>query len=128
MIRMFCLLILVLSATGCQRKSTASVGGSSGVLRMGETPLADFQIKVFNGSDGKLIGTGATNWEGRFQLVNPEGMGPCWLESGDYICVLESFGTDAPKLSPSYSDKSKSPLKIKQADGQQQIELQIPSK
>jgi hypothetical protein len=95
---------------------------------MGETPLADFQIKVFNGSDGKLIGTGATNWEGRFQLVNPEGMGPCWLESGDYICVLESFGTDAPKLSPSYSDKSKSPLKIKQADGQQQIELQIPSK
>lgn len=128
MIRLLCLLILFFSSTGCQRKSTASMGGTSGILRMGETPLADFQIRVFHGSDGKLLGTGATNWEGRFQLVNPEGMGPCWLESGDYVCVLESFGTDAPKLSPTYGDKTKSPLKIKYTDGQQPLELQIPAK
>ncbi|MCU0720315.1 MAG: hypothetical protein MUC83_11475 [Pirellula sp.] len=128
MIRLLCLLMLVLSSSGCQRNTSASVGGTSGVLRMGEAPLADFQIKVFHGPDGTLMGTGATNWEGRFQLVNPEGKGPCWLESGDYICVLESFGTDAPKLSPSYGDKSKSPLKIKQTDRSQPLELQIPAK
>ena len=128
MIRLLGVLILVLLSTGCQRNSSASAGGTSGVLRMGDVALADFQIKVFSGADGRLMGTGATNWEGRFQLVTPEGLGPCWLESGDYVCVIESFGTDAPKLSPSYGDKMKSPLKIKQKDRTQQLELNIPAK
>jgi hypothetical protein len=128
MIRLLGIVILVWLATGCQRNSTESVGGASGVLQMGDVPLADFQVKVFRGGDGTLIGTGATNWEGRFQLVTPEGRGPCWLESGEYVCVIESFGTEAPKLSPSYGDKTKSPLKIKQTDPTQQIELRIPTK
>lgn len=128
MIRLLGIVILVWLATGCQRSSVAPVGGTSGVLQMGDVPLADFQVKVFHGGDGTLIGTGATNWEGRFQLVTPEGREPCWLESGEYVCVIESFGTDAPKLSLSYGDKTKSPLKIKQTDRAQQIELRIPSK
>lgn len=128
MIRLLCLLTLVLVSTGCQRSSSGAVGGTSGVLRMGDAPLADFQVKVFRGADGSLMGTGATNWEGRFQLVTPEGRGPCWLEPGDYVCVIESFGTDAPKLSSAYGDKTKSPLKIKHTDRTQQIELRIPAK
>lgn len=128
MIRLLGIVILVWLATGCQRNSDVSVGGTSGVLKMGDVPLADFHVKVLRGADGTLVGSGATNWEGRFQLVMPEGRGPCWLEAGEYVCVIESFGTDAPKLSQSYGDKTKSPLKIKQMDRTQQIELRIPTK
>ncbi len=101
MIRLLGIVILVWLATGCQRNSTESVGGASGVLQMGDVPLADFQVKVFRGGDGTL---------------------------SEYLCVIESFGTEAPKLSPSYGDKTKSPLKIKQTDPTQQIELRIPTK
>ncbi|MCU0711066.1 MAG: hypothetical protein MUC43_03330 [Pirellula sp.] len=128
MIRLFGLLALVLSLSGCQRNSSVEVGGTPGLLRLGDAPLADFQIKVFGQTDGTLVGTGTTNWEGRFKLVNPDGKAPCWLPSGDFVCELESFGTEAPKLSPSYRDKAKSPLKIKWTDSQQQMELQIPDK
>ena len=127
MIRLLGIVILVWLTVGCQRNSGVSVGGTAGVLQIGDVPLADFQVKVFSGGDGTLVGTGATNWEGRFQLVTPEGRGPCWLESGEYVCVIESFGTDAPKLSQSYGDKTKSPLKIRQLDRTQQIELRIPA-
>jgi len=129
MMNRFCaLLVLLLMVTGCQRASIGPVGGTSGVLRMGEAPLADFHVKVFRESDGGLQGTGATNWEGKFQLVANDGSTPCWLEPGDYVCVLESFGTDAPKLNAAYKDKAKSPLKLSWTSREEQIELVLPTK
>lgn len=128
MIRFYALLLLLLIVVGCQRAPTGPVGGASGILRLGESPLADFQVKVFRQSDGVLQGTGATNWEGKFHLVASDGKTPFWLEPGDYVCVLESFGTDAPKLSAAYKDKTKSPLRLSWANREEQIELVLPVK
>lgn len=128
MIRFIVLLLMVFSFCGCQRSKAKSVEGTAGVLKLGDAPLPDFQVKVYGQSDGQFVGTGATNWEGRFVLATPDGKGPCWLAAGEYVCELESFGTEAPKISPAYRDKAKSPLKLTWTDIQQQMELQIPAK
>ena len=125
-----CLLLILclFLSTACQQSASGPVGGTPGTLKMGEVPLADFQIKVFRAADGELLGTGATNWEGKFQLVSAESPTAYTLVPGEYVCTLESFGTDAPKLAAAYNDKSKSPLKLKWTGDEQQMELVIPAK
>jgi hypothetical protein len=125
---LFVVIGLVVAAAGCQRGSSSVSGGTEGILRFGETPLADFQVQVYRKGGGEILGRGATGLDGRFQLVNPEGTGPCWLEAGEYAFTLESFGTDAPKLNRSYADADKTPLTFNWDGGRQTLELTVPSK
>ncbi|XZE22585.1 hypothetical protein SH449x_002521 [Pirellulaceae bacterium SH449] len=118
----------ILACLGCQGGRPSVSGGTDGILRLGEIPLADFQVKVYRKDGREFLGRGATGLDGRFQLVNPEGTGPCWLEAGQYAFTLESFGTDAPKLSQTYSDEARTPLSFEWDGGRQSLELIVPAK
>ncbi len=128
MIRFVVLLMMVLPFFGCQRNAAKAPGGDNGSVEAWRRTSARLQVKIYGQSDGNFVGTGATNWEGRFVLASPDGKGPCWLPAGEYVCELESFGAESPKINPSYRDKAKSPLKLTWTDSKQQMELQIPAK
>lgn len=125
---LFAMIGLVFAAAGCQGGRSSVSGGTEGILRLGETPLADFQVRVHRKGSGEILGRGATGLDGRFQLVNSEGTGPCWLEAGEYAFTLESFGTDAPKLNRSYADAANTPLTVNWDGERQTLELTVPSK
>ena len=116
---------LILS--GCEARTSQVVGGTAGSLTAGEFPIPDFEIKVYKTGDTVPLGLGTTGKDGKFQLFQPKGEGPLWLEEGEYSITLESVGPEMPRMLPAYTNPSKTPVKVKWKGDDKSLELKIPS-
>ena len=113
--------------SGCGTERSHDVGGTAGSLVAGELPLPDFEIKVYKTSSTVPLGLGTTGKDGKFQLMQPKGEGPLWLEPGDYAFTLESLGPASPPMSPTYTNASKTPLKVSWKVDDKSLSLKIPA-
>lgn len=121
-------LICSLLSIGCSSTQTNVVsGGTTGSLVAGDVPLPDFEVKVHDAADLKLIGFGTTGNDGRFQLVQSKGDAPLVLTPGNYVMTLASIGPAAPRISQAYTNASKSSLKVTWKSEDKSLDLKIPA-
>ncbi len=92
-----------------------------------DQPVAEFEVRLFKPGDSAPHAIGVTSLDGRFQLSLPDGSGPCWLDAGDYVVVLDSIGPAVVKLPPAYRDPQKTPLKVAWRAEDTEINLAIPA-
>ena len=117
----------LLAMSGCEDSSAKVAGGTPGSLVAGETPVPDFEVKVFEVGSSILLGVGTTGHDGKFQLVRPNGDGPLWLYPGEFAFTLESLGPAAPRLAVVYANATKTPLKVKWNAQVKSLDLKIPA-
>ncbi|MCE3015515.1 MAG: hypothetical protein ACK56W_17390 [Pirellula sp.] len=121
-------LICTLLSIGCSpTPSNVVSGGTAGSLVAGDVPLPDFEVKVYDAADLKLIGFGTTGNDGRFQLVQSKGDTPLVLTPGSYVMTLASIGPAAPRISQAYTNASKSSLKVTWKSEDKSLDLKIPA-
>jgi len=117
----------LLLPSGCSRGPTPVSGGTAGSLIAGETPVPDFEVKIYRAGSTIPLGLAATGNDGKFQLVLPKGEGPLWLSPGEYAFTLESLGPDSPRMLPAYANASKTPLKVNWKSDDKSLDLRIPA-
>jgi hypothetical protein len=118
-----CLMLL----NGCSEGPSPVVGGTAGSLVAGGIPIPDFEVMVYKSGSTVPLGMGTTGNDGKFQLVLPKGEGPLWLETGEYVFTLESLGPEAPRMSATYSNAAKTPIKMSWKSDDKSLELKIPA-
>ena len=116
-----CGLVLALAACG----SPVTVGGTEGTLTTGPNPLGDFEVRIYDAADlSQPVGQGVTGYDGRFELVTPDGSRAVDLPAGAYRVTVESVGS--PVVVPDgYRDAAATPLAFDH-DGSGPIALGIP--
>ncbi len=118
-----CLLLL----GGCSAGPSRISGGTSGSLLAGDTPVPDFEVRIYATASTALLGLGTTGNDGKFQLVKPKGEGPLWLLPGEYAFTLESIGPETPRMPPAYGNASKTPLRVNWKSEDKALDLRIPA-
>jgi hypothetical protein len=121
------LLALHVAACGCGVSPVS--GGSSGTIRMGETPLSDIQVTVHRlaGDRIETIGFGVSGPDGKFALVRNGAAGPLWLSPGEYRCTVESVGPVPVRFPQVYGQAGTTPFKVEWVSSDQELELELPS-
>lgn len=117
-------LLLVLWPAGCGPRPVA--GGTQGILRWGEEPLADIQLTVHRVQGGvpTTTGFGVTGFDGKFALFTNGAQGPLKLEPGEYRFTLESVGSPLV-IPPAWTKPESTPLQVQWPQGTS-LELQLP--
>lgn len=103
-------------------------GGTTGVVRTGEILLPEIEVAVYRlkEHDWELVGTGVTNIQGEFALLQPEAQGALWLPPGEYRATVASHGADPVRFPKEFRTPQGSPLTITWSSDQQQIILEVP--
>lgn len=126
---LYCVMLAAAAAlSGCGGPRPVA-GGSSGVIRSGDTPLCDIQVTVhqMDGGAPKVVGFGVSGTDGRFTLVQNGARGPLWLSPGEYRCTVESVGPVPMRFPKNYGSAETTPLKFSWSNSDRQIELDLPS-
>jgi hypothetical protein len=123
----FCVLSLLLPSGCSTGPKPEDTGGTAGLLVVGENPVPDFEVRVFEVGSSNPLGIGLTGIDGSFKLVVPTGDGPLWLSNGEFAITLEAIGAASPRMSAAYSNPAKTPLKVKWSSANQTLELKLPA-
>ncbi len=102
------------------------VGGTRGVLRMGDELTSDIQVTVHqvDGDATRPVGFGVTALDGSFELVTNGAHGPLWLSPGEYRFTLESAGSPVP-LPTEFARPESTPLAVAWSTDDCDLDLEI---
>lgn len=104
-------------------------GGTTGVVRAGELLLAEIEVTVYRLHEGdwELVGTGITNHQGEFALLQPQARGALWLPPGEYRATIASHGADPVRFPKEFRAPEDTPLIFTWSADQQQLTLDVPT-
>jgi hypothetical protein len=123
-----CLLACVVAASsGCGGAHAVS-GGTPGIVHTDGVALPDVLVTVYQLQDGahRLLGSGVTDAEGRFELRRGDPPEALRLDPGEYCFTVESIGEVTMRWPPELSRLDETPLRHTWSTGDRVLDLNVP--
>ena len=116
----------LLPIAGCG--PTPVLGGTHGLLHSNGTPLRDIEVTLYqqDGSDWRRVGSGVSQPDGSFELVQPAATGSLFLGPGEYRITLHSVGTETVEFPAEFTDPAKTPLQQVWTEQDVALDLDVP--
>jgi hypothetical protein len=119
--------LLLGTMPGCDHPRPITGGTKSVVVHAGH-PVEDVEVQVFRRADKlyECIARGVSGPNGRFELIDPFGMGPVILTNGQYNVTVASASPIPMEFPQEYSSPETSPLETNWSVDQGELVIEVP--